>query len=144
MLVDELKKRITAAMKSGDAAARDVLRVALGEIQTAEARKAAALTDDDAAACIRKIIKSNDETIALASEGPRADELRRENTILGELLPKEPTVDEIAALLAPVLDAIKAAKVDGQATGVAMKHLKASGTNAPGTVVAEAVKKLRA
>ena len=143
MLVDDIKKQITLAMKSGDVAARDVLRLALGEIQTAEARKNAPASDEDAEGAIRKLIKSNEETLGLTSEGERATTLRREIEVLSGLLPKQLSVDEIVAALASQHDAIKAAKNDGQATGIAMKHLKASGAAVSGNDVGAAVKKLR-
>lgn len=143
MLVDEIKKRITTAMKDGDTVARDVLRLALGEIQTAEARKNAPATDDDAAAALRKLIKSNEETLGLAGEGERAETLRREIEVLSGLLPKEPSVDDVVAALTPEHDAIRAAKNDGQATGIAMKHLRSAGQTASGSTVALAVKKIR-
>ena len=144
MLIDELKKQITTAMKSGDSAARDVLRLALSEIQAAAERKGTAPTDEDAVAGLRKLIKSNDETIRLSGEDERATVLRRENEILGALLPKSMSVDAIVAALAPVHDAMKAAHNDGQATGVAMKHLKAAGAEAASKDVGEAVKRVRA
>jgi uncharacterized protein YqeY len=141
-MLQELKKRIAEAMKSGDTVARDVLRLALGEIQTAEARKNGPVGDEDIAASIRKLIKSNEETLAL-SEGERAVVLRRENEILSSLLPKQLSVEAIVAALAADHDAIKAAKNDGQATGIAMKRLKASGASVSGNDVAAAVKQLR-
>jgi uncharacterized protein YqeY len=143
MLVDELKKRIAQAMKDRDQVAKDVLRVALGEIQTQEHRANAPLNDEDAVAVVRKLVKSNEETIA-SSSGDRAATLKRENEILAELLPKRMTVDEIVAALAPQRDAIRAAKSDGQATGVAMKHLKATGASFDGSDAAEAAKRIRA
>lgn len=143
MLVDDLKKRIQAAVKDGDTVARDVLRLALGEIQTAEARTNAALSDEQAAAALRKLVKSNEETLALAGEGERATTLRREIEVLSSLLPKQLSTDEIIAALAPMRDAIKAAGNDGQATGIAMKHLKASGAAVTGNDVAAAVKAIR-
>ena len=143
MLVDELKKRIALAMKDRDQVAKDVLRVALGEIQTQEHRANAPIGDDEAIAVVRKLIKSNDETMA-ASSGERAKTLARENEILASFLPQRMSVDEIAAALAPVRDAIRAAKSDGQATGVAMKHLKAAGASFEGSDAAEAVKRVRA
>lgn len=144
MLVDDIKKQITAAMKSGDTVARDVLRLALSEIQAAEARKNAPSTDDEAAAALRKLIKSNEETLALAGEGERAATLRREIEVLSSLLPKQLSVDDVVAVLAPQREAIKAAKSDGQATGIAMKHLKSTGAFVSGNDVAAAVKKIRA
>ncbi|MBX3259334.1 MAG: GatB/YqeY domain-containing protein [Labilithrix sp.] len=143
VLVDDIKKQITGAMKSGDAIARDVLRLALSEIQTAEARKNAPASDDDASNAIRKLIKSNEETLALTTDATRAETLRREVEVLSALLPKQLSVDEIVAALGSVHDAIKAAKGDGQATGVAMKHLKATGAAVSGNDVGAAVKKIR-
>jgi len=143
VLVDDIKKQVTVAMKAGDSVARDVLRLALGEIQTAEARKNAPATDDEAAAVVRKLIKSNEETLGLAGESANAAALRREIEILSALLPKQMSVDDIIAALASELDAIKAAKADGQATGVAMKYLKAAGAAVSGNDVGAAVKKIR-
>lgn len=143
VLVDDIKKQITTAMKSGDAIARDVLRLALSEIQAAEARKNAPSSDDDAAATLRKLIKSNEETLALSGEGERATTLRREIEVLSSLLPKQLSVDDIVAALASEHEAIKAAKSDGQATGVAMKHLKSAGAAVSGNDVSAAVRKIR-
>ena len=48
MLVDEIKKRVLAAMKSGNTVEKEVLRVALGEIQTQEARVEKKLSEAEA------------------------------------------------------------------------------------------------
>lgn len=143
MLTDDLKKRVTEAVKSGDTVARDVLRLALGELQMGEARKNAPLTEDEATAVVRKLVKSNEETLALTSDEGRASALRRELEVLTALLPASLTPDQIVEMLASQREAIRAAKSDGQATGVAMKHLKASGANASGADVTVAVKRLR-
>ena len=137
--------QITVAMKSGDSVARDILRLAVGEIQMAEARKNAPASEEEVAAALRKLIKSNEETLGLMTEpqGERAATLRRETEILSALLPQQMSVDDIVAALASEHDAIKAAKSDGQATGVAMKKLKASGANVSGNDVGAAVKKIR-
>jgi uncharacterized protein YqeY len=143
MLVDELKKRIATAVKEGDSVARDVLRLALGEIQTAEARKNEKLSDEEVAGALRKLVKSNEETLGLSGEGERAIALRKEIEVLSSLLPKALSIDEIVAALAPSIDAIKAAKADGQAVGVAMKHLKSTGATVAGNDVQAAVKRIR-
>jgi uncharacterized protein YqeY len=142
MLVDDLKKRISLAVKDGDSVARDVLRLALGEIQTAEARKNAPLSEDDARAAVRKLVKSNQETLGL-SQGERAETLRHEIEVLESLLPKALSPEQIVAALAEQRDAIKAAGNDGQATGIAMKHFKASGTTVNAADVTAAVKAIR-
>lgn len=144
MLVEDIKKRVVAAVKQGDAVTRDVLRLALGEIQTAEARKNAVLSDEDAAAALRKLIKSNEETLAALPAGDeRIATLKREVEVLASLLPAQMTVPQIVEALAAHADAIKAAGNDGQATGIAMKHLKASGASVSGGDVTAAVKQLR-
>lgn len=143
MLVEEIKRRINVAMRSGNTVEKEVLRVALGEIQTAEAR-GTATTDESAAAVVRKLIKSNEETIAATADEAAKGTLTQENAVLASLLPKSLGVPEIVEALALLRDAIRAAANDGQATGVAMKHLKASGAVVSGKDVTEAVKQIRA
>jgi uncharacterized protein YqeY len=144
MLVEEIKKRAAAAVKENDTVARDVLRLALGEIQTAEARKNTPVSEEEAAAALRKLIKSNEETLAaLASGDARIDALKREVTVLASLLPAQMSVAQIVDALAAQRDAIKAAGNDGQATGIAMKHLKSSGAAVNGADVTAAVKQIR-
>ena len=143
MIVEDLKKRITQAMKDRDDVAKNVLRLALGEIQTAEARTSRKMTEEEAVASVRKLVKSNEETLGLTAEGPQATMLRTEIELLASLLPKTMGVDDIVATLAQHAEAIKAAKNDGQATGVAMKHLKSTGVSASGNDVTAAVKRIR-
>jgi len=143
-VADEIKKRMTAAMKDRDEVAKTILRLALGEIQTAEARANRALKDEEAVAIIRKLVKSNEETLAAAGEGERADTLKKENAVLAALLPATMSVAQIVEALASQRDAILAAKSDGQATGIAMKHMKSTGATFDGNDVAAAVKQLRA
>ena len=143
MLIDDIKRRIAQAMKAGDTVEKEVLRVALGEIQTADARGASG-GDEASAAVLRKLVKSNQETLALAHDDDTKSALLREIAVLESLLPKTPGVEELVAALAASRDAIRAAANDGAATGVAMKALKAAGVAASGKDVAEAVKRLRA
>lgn len=144
MLKDEIKKRITAAMKEKRDAERDILRLAFGEIQTGEARSGKDLTDDEVSQIVRKLIKSNEETLAATVDATAKAVLAKENEILATLLPKALTTDELVAHLAAVKEAIAAAGNDGQATGVAMKHLKTLGVTVPGGDVQAAIKVLRA
>jgi uncharacterized protein YqeY len=145
MLIDDIKKRAAAAVKQGDTVTRDVLRLALGEIQTAEARKNEAASEEEAAAALRKLIKSNEETLGALAEGDgRVAVLKREIEVLTSLVPVQLSVAQIIDALTAHADAIKAAGNDGQATGIAMKHLKAAGADVKGTDVGLAVKQLRA
>lgn len=144
MLAEEIKKRRLEAMKARDTVAKEVLGVALGEIETNAARAGGPPSDEDAAQVVRKLVKSNEETLAASVDEEQKKTLRREIEILSALLPQTMGVDQIVAALAPVSADIRAAKNDGQATGVAMKHLKASGASVSGKDVSEAVKKIRA
>ena len=145
MLVDDIKKRAAAAVKQGDTITRDVLRLALGEIQTAEARKNEPVGEEEAAAALRKLIKSNEETLGALPEGDeRIAGLKQEIEVLTSLVPAQLSVAQIIEALTAQVDAIKGAGNDGQATGIAMKHLKAAGADVKGTDVGLAVKQLRA
>lgn len=118
-----LKEKIKAAMKSGDTVARDVLRVALSEIE--RALSGHDLPEDKQQAIIRKLIKSNTETISQAKEAGRDPGiLDVENNILQELLPEAWTEEQIAQFLITKSIDVTQAKNDGQAMGMVMKALK--------------------
>lgn len=142
MLAEEIKKQMMQALKSGRSVEKEILGVALGEIQTVEAREGS-VSDEQAQGIIRRLIKSNDETAAVASDEQKSV-LANENAILKKLLPQTLGVDAIVTALAPVSAAVRAAGNDGQATGVAMKHLKSQGAVVDGKDVSAAVRQMRA
>ena len=144
MLVDLIRTRATQALKLRDSLSVQILRVLLGEIQTGEARAGRDLSDEEVVAIVRKLMKSNDETLGLSEKPEQKVELTRENEVLRSLVPTTLDATQILAALAPVADAIRAAKNDGQATGVAMKQLKSAGATVEGTEVAKVVQSLRA
>jgi uncharacterized protein len=144
VITQEIKARMLAAMQARDAVAKNILGLALGEIQTAEARANRALGEDEATAVVRKLVKSNEETLGHAKDDvARVTELRREIEVLSSLLPKALSMEAVTEALAPVAEALRAAKSDGHAMGVAMKHLKASGAVVESAAVQEAIKKVR-
>ncbi len=142
-LAAEIKARMFAAMKAGRTVEKEILRVALGEITTEQARGG---DDGDplVVAVLRKLVKSNGESLRLCESGAQQAVLREEIQILEAFLPRSMALDDIVVALAPVTDAIRAARNDGQATGVAMKHLAGAGAAVEGKDVAAAVKRLRA
>lgn len=144
MLIDTIKSQIKDAMRAKDSATRDLLKVVLGDLQLNETRKGSALTDEESQKDVKKVIKGNREMIAAVDDPEVVKRMEWEIGVLETLLPKTLSVDEILAALAPVADAIKAAGNDGQATGVAMKHLKPTGAHVEGKDVAAAVRQLRA
>ncbi len=142
-LLQEIKQQVLEAMKAKDTLAKDVLRVVQGDIELAETRSGKALSDDEAQKIVRKLIKSNHETLAVNPDAGAAEKLNKEIAILEALLPRTLSVDEIVAALGPVNDDIRAAGNDGQATGVAMKHLRPQGLAVDGKDVSEAVRQIR-
>jgi uncharacterized protein len=144
MLIDDIKKRMFAAMKSGQTVEKEILRVAVGEITTQEGRISAALSDDDVRGILRKLVKSCRESLETAPDAAAKATLQEEISVLESLLPKNLSVEQIVEALAPVADAIRGAAAAGQATGLAMKHLKSTGATVEGKDVGEAVSRLRA
>ncbi|HEY3500927.1 MAG TPA: GatB/YqeY domain-containing protein, partial [Polyangiaceae bacterium] len=99
--------------------------------------------DDEALAILKKIVKSNEESLAHVEDPAKKAVLLEENAVLAAFLPKSLGVDEIVSALAGVQAQVKSAGNEGQATGIAMKHLKAAGATVSGKDVSEAVKRLR-
>jgi hypothetical protein len=144
VITDEIKARMRTAMQARDAVAKNILGLALGEIQTAEARANRALGEDEAMAVLRKLVKSNEETLGHAKDDvARVTELRREIEVLSSFLPAALSVDAVTEALAPLAEALRAAKSDGHAMGLAMKHLKTSGAVVESAAVQEAIKRVR-
>lgn len=143
MLIPQIKERMRAALKARRTVEKEILGVALGELETEAARKGT-LSDDEGFAIVRKIVKSNRETHAASESAEQKKTLEEEIAVLESLLPKALGPEEVEGALSGVRDAIKAAGNDGQATGIAMKTLKASGAVVDGKLVGEVVRKMRA
>jgi uncharacterized protein YqeY len=142
-LLDQIKARMFAAMKSGNVTEREILKVAMGEITTDAARVGRKGDDEEAMGLLKKLVKSNEESIEASQDEAQKAQLRAEIEVLNTFLPKSLGLPEILAALAPVAEAIKTAGNDGQATGVAMKHLKSLAAVVNGKDVSAAVRQLR-
>lgn len=142
-LAEQIKQRMFQAMKAGNSVEKEILRVAMGEITTDAARPGKKGDDDETQAILKKLVKSNEESLAASQDEAQKAQLRAEIEVLNAFLPKSLGVAEILALLANVADAVKAAPGEGQATGVAMKHLKSVGAVVSGKDVSAAVRQLR-
>jgi hypothetical protein len=143
MLLDEIKSRMFKAMKEGRVVEKEILRVAVGEITTQAARESGSGSDEEAQAIVRKLVKSNEESLSFTEDEVSKAALQLEIRTLLELLPKALDIDEIVTHLVAVRDGILAAGNVGQATGVAMKHLKAQGAIVNGKDVTQAVTRVR-
>lgn len=144
MLAVTIKQKMIAAMKAKDTVAKEILKVTLGELDVLESRSGDKPDDAQAAKVVKKLMKSNEETLALARTDEERATLKRELEVLAELLPKSMSAEEVAQALAGVRDQIVGAAGDGAATGIAMKHLKSIGADVDGKTVSAAVQQLRA
>lgn len=142
-LTEQVQKRVHQAMKDKNELEKELLRVLLGDLQLAETRNGKALSEKEEQQIIRRMVKSNLETVAMTQDPAAVEQLKAEYAILEGLLPKTLSVAEIIAALQPVADDIRAAGNPGQATGVAMKHLKPQGLEVEGKDVAAAVGQIR-
>ena len=139
MLADEIKRRMVAAMKAKQTIEKEILRVALGEITS----RGGDATDEMVVATLKKLVKSNEESLAVVTDPAQRQVLEREIEVLKDLLPQGLSLDELVVALAPLHETIKGAKGDGPATGIAMKHVKTQALPVDGKDVAEAVRRIR-
>ena len=143
MLIDQIKARMFQAIKAGAHVEKEILRVAVGEISTDAAREGRQGNDEEALGILRKLLKSNEETLAATTDPTKRAVLEEEMAILATYLPKSLSIAEISAALSDVVPQIQAAASDGQATGIAMKQLKAAGAVVNGKDVTAVIKELR-
>jgi uncharacterized protein YqeY len=145
----DLQAKLQEAIKAGDGLARDLLRVILGEVSTRRARTGKEPADAEVHGIICSMVANNAQTLReLEQRGQTAhaayDRLGRENAYLETLLPRTLDRATIRRELEPLVADLKAVKNDGQATGLAMNHLKRKGLAVLGEDVAAAIKELRA
>lgn len=140
MLIDDLKSQMFAAMKAKNVLEKEVLRTAIGDVT----KSGGDAGDEQVIAVMRKMLKSLEESRKFtAADSDAAAQLEQEMEIVQRFLPKALGVDEIVDALSPVAEGIRAAGNTGQATGVAMKHLKSNGAEVNGKDVAAAVGRIR-
>lgn len=136
---ERIKSDIIAATKAKEDAAKNILRVILGEIDTQEGR-GKILTDEQICSIIRKTLQGVEEMLTYRPENV---DLQKEKSVLVNLVPTQLSREDIINELTPKLAELKSAKADGQATGIAMKFFKENKKNVDGTLVAEVVKSIR-
>lgn len=101
-LRERLQADTTAAMRSGDALRRDVLRMAQNAIYNVEKAKRTMLPEDDVVAILAREVKTRRESVEAFRAGGRDDLAAKEEAeiaILAEYLPQALTEDEIRGLV---------------------------------------------
>ena len=101
-LRERLQSDVTAAMRSGDALRRDVLRMALNAAYNQEKRAQKLLTEDEVLAVLTREVKTRRESIEAFQKGGREDLASKEQAelvILQEYLPQALSEEEVRALV---------------------------------------------
>ncbi len=114
-LREQINDDLKAAMRSGDAARRDTIRLLLAALKQREVDERKVLTDTDVLSIIEKMIKQRRDSIAQFEQGGRqdlADKEQQELVLLQAYMPQALGEDEIAA-------AVTAAITETGATGPA-------------------------
>ncbi|HXU85115.1 MAG TPA: GatB/YqeY domain-containing protein [Verrucomicrobiae bacterium] len=91
-LRDRIQADVTAAMRSGDALRRDVLRMAQNAVYAVEKREHREPTDDDVTAILTREVKTRRESVEAFRKGAREDLAAKEEAeiaILTEYLPEQ-------------------------------------------------------
>lgn len=108
-------------------------------------RAGGTLADEPVQGILRKLVKSNQDTLALTVDPAQQETLRKEIAVLEELLPRPWTPTASWRCSSPCTTPCPLRRpTDGQATGVAMKHLKTTGAAVQGKDVGDAVRRIRA
>jgi uncharacterized protein YqeY len=101
-LRDRIQTDVTAAMRSGDALRRDVLRMAQNAVYLVEKRDQRTLGEDEIAAILTREVKTRRESVEAFRKGGREDLVAKEEAeiaILTEYLPEQLDDDAISALV---------------------------------------------
>ncbi|MBZ0253823.1 MAG: GatB/YqeY domain-containing protein [Candidatus Methylomirabilis sp.] len=148
-LAERLNEDMKAAMKAKDQARLDVIRMARAAIKQREidARTdgtSTALTEDEAAQVLRKLVKQRQEAAELYDKGERpelAAKERAEIGVLEEYLPKQAGAEEIEAAVRAVAAELGATSMKqmGQVMKAALARL---GGAADGKAVSETVRRV--
>lgn len=102
-LRDQINDDLKSAMRSGDAARRDTIRLLTAALKQREVDERKVLTDADVLAVIEKMIKQRRDSITQFEQGGRqdlADKEKQELALLQAYMPQALGEDELAAAIA--------------------------------------------
>lgn len=105
-LREQINEDLKAAMRGGDAARRDTIRLLTAALKQREVDERKTLTDADVLAVIEKMIKQRRDSIAQFEQGGRqdlADKEKLELTLLQAYMPQAMGEDELAAAITAAL-----------------------------------------
>ncbi|MBY0266329.1 MAG: GatB/YqeY domain-containing protein [Burkholderiales bacterium] len=102
-LREQINDDLKAAMRGGDAARRDTIRLLTAALKQREVDERKTLNDADVLAVIEKMIKQRRDSISQFEQGGRqdlADKEKQELQLLQAYMPQAMGDDEIAAVIA--------------------------------------------
>ena len=111
-LKERLQTDTTAAMRSGDALRRDVLRMASNAIYLVEKRQGKPLSDDEELQVLSREVKTRRESVEAFRAAGREDLATKEESeiaVLAGFLPQALDEDELRALIDKAIEATGAA-----------------------------------
>ena len=139
-----IEEDLKSAMKGGDTAVRDTLRMLKSEIKNSEIESRSELDDDGVVGIISKSVKKRRESIRMYEQGGRqelADKESREIDILLKYLPEQISEEEIRQRVSEVIGKLDSPGM--KQMGKVMKEAMAAvGKGADGALVSRIVKEL--
>ncbi|MCB8986273.1 MAG: GatB/YqeY domain-containing protein [Ardenticatenaceae bacterium] len=143
-LKEQLRSDMATAMKQGDTATRDVLRMLLAAVKQAEVDDQTTLDEAGVVNVLTKQAKQRRESIADYEKAGRSDLVEQEQAelaIIETYLPQQMSREEIKALAAQVIADLGVTDIKGmgQVMGKLMPQLKGQ---ADGRMVNEVVREL--
>jgi len=146
---ETLRQSLIMAMKEKRNDEKDILRVALGEIQSVESREGS-ITEEKCQKILKKIVDSNKQNLDKYSDNmtdEQKEKMEKENEILEKFITKTMTKDQIIFRLyiagSPIVLQIEQEPNVGKCIGMAMKYFNSYGDPVDGKVVAEAVREMK-
>jgi len=107
-LRERLQDDTTAAMRSGDALRRDVLRMVQNSVYNIEKSKRITMSDDEIIGVLTREVKTRRESVDAFRKGGREDLVAKEEAeiaILADYLPQALGEDELKAMVAEAIEA---------------------------------------
>jgi uncharacterized protein YqeY len=141
-LREQINDDLKAAMRGGDVARRDTIRLLLAALKQREVDERKVLTDADVLAIIEKMLKQRRDSISQFEQGGRqdlADKEKQELTLLQAYMPQALSDAEIAAAVAAAVAETGAAAPSDMGKVMAVLKPKLAG-RADMTKVSAAVK----
>lgn len=123
--IEEVRKQMVAAMKSGDKARKETLSLLLASLKNKAIDKRGDLTEEEEVQVVLKEIKQTKETLELtpADRTEIIEECKGRIAVLEEFAPKMMDEDEIRAVIASVLSDLGLEHPTGKDKGKIMKEL---------------------